>query len=397
VAENFSRTLRSLRADRLRPWLMAISVLIMILVIWGTWFLLAQVNVYELSLDARIEVISAVHTIGAPVSGRITAVNLKVDQQVAEGDVLVTLETSQESSRVDEEMANLNSLRQRRQALQIARQAEIEVGTSSWQRSIEVVERARAELHEEELELRLATATLERNQQLIEQGVISQAGFEETQSIVDQEQAEVEIARRQLAGLEWEKQQSEKEHLARLAENERQLAAVDGEIGMAEAAVTRLSLVLEERAIRAPVAGRIGELEGLKPGSVVEGGDPIAAIVPEGELMVVARFPAGSALGRIRAGQEARLRLDAFPWIRFGEVKAVVARVGSEAVDGLVRVEAGLAPEPEIGSIPLQHGLVGSLAVKVEQVAPVELLLRVVGKRLDRVRQAPVQEEPEER
>jgi membrane fusion protein (multidrug efflux system) len=369
----------------------------MILVIWGTWFLLAQVNVYELSLDARIEVISAVHTIGAPVSGRITAVNLKVDQQVAEGDVLVTLETSQESSRVDEEMANLNSLRQRRQALQIARQAEIEVGTSSWQRSIEVVERARAELHEEELELRLATATLERNQQLIEQGVISQAGFEETQSIVDQEQAEVEIARRQLAGLEWEKQQSEKEHLARLAENERQLAAVDGEIGMAEAAVTRLSLVLEERAIRAPVAGRIGELEGLKPGSVVEGGDPIAAIVPEGELMVVARFPAGSALGRIRAGQEARLRLDAFPWIRFGEVKAVVARVGSEAVDGLVRVEAGLAPEPEIGSIPLQHGLVGSLAVKVEQVAPVELLLRVVGKRLDRVRQAPVQEEPEER
>jgi membrane fusion protein (multidrug efflux system) len=389
--------LRSLRADRLRPWLIAISILILVLVVWGVWFLLAQVNVYELSLDARVEAVSAVHTIGAPVSGRITAVNLKVDQEVAEGDILVTLETSQESSRVDEEMANLHGLRQRRQALHVARQAEIEAGTSSRQRSIEAVERARAELDEEEIELRLAQATLERNQRLIEQGVISQAGFEETQSVLEQEEAEVEIARRQLAGLEWQKQQSDKEHLARLAENERQLAVVVGDIGMAEAAVTRLSLVVEERAIRAPVAGRIGELEALKPGSVVEAGDPIAAIVPKGELMVVARFPAGSALGRIRAGQEARLRLDAFPWIRFGEVKAVVARVGSEAVDGLVRVEAGLAQEPLIGSIPLQHGLVGSLAVKVEQAAPAELLLRVVGKRMDRVRQAPVQEEPEAR
>jgi membrane fusion protein (multidrug efflux system) len=381
----------------LRPWLIAISVLILVMVIWGAWFLLAQVNVYELSLDARIEVISAVHTIDAPTAGRITSVNLKVDQEVAEGDILVTLETNQESSRVDEEMANLHGLRQRRQALQGARQAEIEAGTSSRQRSFEAVERARAELHEEQLELSLAQATLERNQRLSEQGVISLAVFEETQSVVEQEKAEVEIARRQLAGLEWQRQQSDNEHQARLAENERQLAAVDGEIGMAEAAVARLGMVLEERAIRAPVAGRIGELEGLKPGSVVEAGDTIAAIVPEGELMVVARFPAGSALGRIRAGQEARLRLDAFPWIRFGEVKAVVARVGSEAVDGLVRVEAGLAPEPEIGSIPLQHGLVGSLAVEVERVAPVELMLRVVGKRLDRMRQAPVQEEPEAR
>ena len=119
----------------------------------------------------------------------------------------------------------------------------------------------------------------------------------------------------------------------------------------------------------------------LQAGSFLEAGDRIGAVLASGRLMVVASFPATGALGRVRPGQPARLRLAAFPWMQFGTVPAVVSNVATEVRDGGVRVELEVLPEAP-SSIMLQHGLPGTVEVEVERVTPATLALRSLGRRL---------------
>src|SRR4029453_16049414 len=116
------------------------------------------------------------------------------------------------------------------------------------------------------------------------------------------------------------------------------------------------------------MTGRLGEVAELRIGSVVREGDRIAAVVTRGELQVVADFLPPSALGRIRPGQPARLRLKGFPWTQCGSLAAAVRRVASEVRNGRVRVELSVGPDLA-SPIPLQHGLPGTVEVQVERVA----------------------------
>ena len=96
-------------------------------------------------------------------------------------------------------------------------------------------------------------------------------------------------------------------------------------------------------------------------------------------MRLVAEFASTAAVGRVRAGQLARARLDGFPWAQFGMVPARVTSVGSEAREGRVRVELALA-SPRNPRITLEHGLPGLVEVEVERVSPAVLLLRAAGR-----------------
>ncbi|MEM7310250.1 MAG: HlyD family secretion protein [Planctomycetota bacterium] len=152
--------------------------------------------------------------------------------------------------------------------------------------------------------------------------------------------------------------------------------------------MARLEAEIARRSLRAPAAGEVAELTPLTRGSWVGAGATLATVVAPGALAVEADFPAAAAVGRIRPGQRGRLRLDGFPWARFGSVPVEVARVGAEARDGLVRVELHL--DAGETAVPLGHGLVGTVEVEVERVSPFELLLRSAGRRAP----AAVQAEP---
>jgi hypothetical protein len=97
-----------------------------------------------------------------------------------------------------------------------------------------------------------------------------------------------------------------------------------------------------------------------------------------GKLQVVANFDPPAALGRIRPGQHARLRLAGFPWAQYGSVSATITNVASEIRDGSIRVEMALDPNSS-SRIPLQHGLPGSVEVQIETVSPANFVLRTVG------------------
>jgi len=148
-----------------------------------------------------------------------------------------------------------------------------------------------------------------------------------------------------------------------------------------QASIKRLEDEVDRRLIRAPINGRLGEVANVRVGSVVREGEKLAAVVPTGELRIVASFQPADALGRIQPGQPARLRLDGFPWTEYGSISATVTRVGSEVRDGRIRVELAVNPH-SASRIPMQHGLPGTVQVQVERISPASLVLRVVGRGL---------------
>src|SRR5262249_44778232 len=142
------------------------------------------------------------------------------------------------------------------------------------------------------------------------------------------------------------------------------------------AAIRRLEHDLELRTVRAPVAGRVGEVVAFPVGSVVRAAEKMGAVVPLGEPRAVGWFPAAS-VGGLHPGQPARLRLTGFPWTQYGTLPATVTDVGNEASDGQIRVELRLAATAS--SLPREHGLPCSAEVEVERVSPAVLVLRAAG------------------
>ncbi len=170
------------------------------------------------------------------------------------------------------------------------------------------------------------------------------------------------------------------ERQVRLARLQRDVVELEGESAVEAAAILRLEHNITLLTVRAPVAGLVGEVGAFPVGTVVRAAEKLGSIVPAGTSRAVALFPA-AAVGRLRPGQPARLRLQAYPWTQYGTLTATVSNVGSEPSEGRVRVELALDPQQST-SIPLQHGLPGTAEVEVERVAPVVLALRAAGQLL---------------
>ncbi|HZU51206.1 MAG TPA: HlyD family efflux transporter periplasmic adaptor subunit, partial [Sphingomicrobium sp.] len=156
-----------------------------------------------------------------------------------------------------------------------------------------------------------------------------------------------------------------------------QVEALEADRLTTQKTIQRVQFEITRRRIVAPVSGKFGEVAILRSGAYVAEGEKLGTIIPSGELRVIADFPPPSALGRIHPGQPAHLRLQGFPWTQFGSVPTHVTSVAGEVRDGYVRVE--LAVDRSVNSIPLQHGLPGTVEVQVENVTPAALLLRAAG------------------
>ena len=141
--------------------------------------------------------------------------------------------------------------------------------------------------------------------------------------------------------------------------------------------IAQLDWEIARRVLRAPVGGVVADISALPPGSGVAVNQVVATVVPQAKMQWVAHFSPREAVGRIRPGQRARIRLDAFPWTAYGAVPAVVVRAGSAPREQRVRVELDLLPEGT--NVPLVHGMTGVADIEVEEMSPLRLLLRLSG------------------
>ena len=377
---SFPRTVARLDLEGRGPRIIAILITCLLLTLWIAWFFASRVVVYAVSENARLEVDSAPYPVATPVAGRVVSTTLQMGRLVTAGDVLIELDVRAQSLGVTEEQARISGI-----APQIARlEAEIAEQANSRRAAsaAAVVARKEAEARSEEAVAAAdyAADTEQRTRTLVEQGLVGRADLIRAQSEATQKRAAAEALRLTAERIAAEQRHNDTEHRIKVERLQREIAALRAQARTGSATVKRLEHEGELRQIVAPVSGTLAEVAMLAPGRVLEAGNIVATIVPTGGLRIVASFSPVEAFGRVQTGQPAQLRLHGFPPTQYGHVRAMVSNVASELREGGVRIELALAQSAV--TVPLQHGLPGSVEVEVERISPAALVLRAIGRRL---------------
>jgi membrane fusion protein (multidrug efflux system) len=369
--------LRALDADGMSPALLGVLLIAVLGGVWSTWLVLARVPVYQISQAARLEV-ERVHPIASPVTGRLVSTALVLGRDVKVGDVLLEIEAEREKLETAEERARLSTVSGEITALEREVHAEEDALDQSLRAASAELEEAKQRLSAAEAAATQADEHVRRSQLLASQGLVSAADAEKARAEGQARRAEVAAARAGIDKLRAEQRVAERGRRGRLASLLRERVSLDGLRTATASTVARREREAERRRVRAPVSGRLGDVNPVQIGALVREGELIAAIVPGGTVRAVADF-AAPALGRLRQGQRARLRLDGFSWTQYGHVDATVTRVASETREQRVRVELAVH-RSAASQIPLRHGMPGVAEIEVERVAPLALLVRSLGR-----------------
>ncbi len=377
MASPFLRTMRSIELERdARTWI-RLAVILAVLGAWAAWMHAARVSVYATTAKARLEVSRMAHRVAAAEAGRVAVVRVELGRHVEQGEVLVELDAAVEEKRLGEERTKVAVLAPKLEAMR--RQIAVEEEVRAWQGKLSdaSIARARIDLRQRDLSAAHGEELRAISERLHHEQLASTAEHLQAKTRAADEVLEAEGARADLHRLSVARRHDERQAAAHLAELERALGDLAAEQRAAEAAVDTALAQIERRKLRAPIAGKLGNIAALQVGDVLKPGDLVATVVPGEDVHAVALFAPSDAVGRVVPGQKARMRLDGFAWTQFGMLEGEVSHVASEPYDGAIRVELLVRPG-SAASIPVQHGMPGTTEVEVERVSPWTLLLRAV-------------------
>jgi multidrug resistance efflux pump len=375
MPDDFPRTQRSL--GRTQPALIWLTPAIGLALAWCAWLTCSRVDVYASTTHARVEVERLPVHIAAEDSGRVVAMHAQLGARIDRGHVLTELDATLESAALERSRRELERLEIQATAYRKQIEAEERRRKARWELSDLDHKRARIELertqltkqHQDEL-ARVADQLHARQAGSRLQALAAQA----ERSIKVRELAQAVLA---LERARADQQYSDAAEQASIAQLERERTEIESERRVEAAVFETARENLARRTIRAPSSGKLGQVTALQVGDVLHAGELLATLVPNARVRVVADF-AAEAVGRVRIGQPARVRVDNFSFLEFGMLDAQVTQVANEAPDLKLRVELAIDPRSK-HRIPLQHGLSGSVDVRVDRASPWSLWLRGLG------------------
>jgi HlyD family secretion protein len=181
---------------------------------------------------------------------------------------------------------------------------------------------------------------------------------------------------------------SQQDLLNKVAENEKKVAEIDSQLNKAivenkkkiaevDSQISQAQTALRYRELRAPTDGIVFDLK-VSPGYVAtpNATEPVMKVVPEESLLVKAYIP-NKDIGFVKEGMPADIRIDAFPFSEFGDVKGTVASIGSDAlpptqIRPYYSFPVTIKPDRQSltvrgRDVPLQSGMAVSTNIKVRQ------------------------------
>lgn len=197
-------------------------------------------------------------------------------------------------------------------------------------------ETARAAITKLELTLPLARQREEDIRSLAEQGYAAgHAGQDRTRERIEMER-DLVLQHARLGEADAALRESQATRAAFMAETLRTLhdRKSQAELRGAQAEQERTKAAQRERLsmLTAPVSGTVQQLAVHTPGGVVTEAQTLMVIVP-GEPDVTAEVALENRdMGFVRPGQHAAIKLETFPFTRYGTVNATVQRVSADAV-----------------------------------------------------------------
>ena len=241
------------------------------------------------------------------VSGEITQLDVKNNQQVQAGQVLMKLDDRDTKARYAQATA-LTELKQA--ALGVQRQ------NIAGQQAM--IAEANAGLDAANAEMSRLKKDYDRYQQLLREGVTTRQRLETVQSQylsavaqVKRAQAGVSAAQAQLGGIEASREQ------------------LVADVNSAKANVNIIGVDADSAQVVAPVSGTVGNL-GVRLGSRVNSQTHLLAIVPLDKTFVQANFKE-TQITKMRVGQAVTIKLDAYPDYEFtGHIDSFSPASGAE-------------------------------------------------------------------
>ena len=142
------------------------------------------------------------------------------------------------------------------------------------------------------------------------------------------------------AGLEVIARNSDKAVEDFISENAQKLEDAERRAEDVEQRLAKAQAELDHLTLRAPIAGRVQSSIITNAGQVVTSGQEIMRIVPEHSGLEIQAYVRNRDIGFVRIGQEAVVKIESFPFTRYGSIKAHVTRIAKDAI-----------PEPDANAI----------------------------------------------
>jgi len=350
---------------------MALMTLIVITLLWSVFGRL-DINA---NATGRLMVTSRSKVIQPLLPGEIAAINVQDGQRVERGDVLIMLSVMGIDSEIEGlqqqlvyrqlEQARLLALLEKKTALHNpldifvapaqASESQILLAqndlVSDWQEITanldkfesdilvnQVTQRAR-EIEVKSLEkllvninTRLAASRLlvEKDQFPRIEYLIQQKEVLDTQFELTEKQNEASVLKAQLQSLIKQRQgylsQSRRAYYDTLSNVQAELAVIYQQLVQAKDKRRQHDLL-------APVSGVVQQLAIHTLGGVVQPAQALMVIVPEGALLEAEVLVLNKDVGFVYSGQDVEVKVDAFPYTRYGTLKGKVVNVSKDAVE----------------------------------------------------------------
>jgi hemolysin D len=141
--------------------------------------------------------------------------------------------------------------------------------------------------------------------------------------------------------------------------------------------------------LTSPIDGVVAQLSIHTLGAVVKPGDALLLIVPRGEELIVEAMVLNKDIGFVREGQPAEVKLEAFPFTRYGVINGTVESISRDSVENedlglvfpcLVRLAQTHIKVGE-NSLLLEPGFAATAEIKTGHRRIIEFLLSPLSRR----------------
>lgn len=324
------------------------------------WASFAQID-ETVQGTGKLEPKAALKEVKAPLGGVVSEILVEDGEMVKKGQTLLVLDTnaariklkalelvynkvkadlalSKVQMGLNPDLASLNdNQREKLKALEAEYKSRIQASEQGVTQAERAIDAAKAQLSASQDSLALRQSMLRDIEPLVREGAMARTQYlKEKQEVIrlegDVKNQKANLKRLSAGLLEAQQKLINNKALTRIdfstkvEEGQKQIAELENQIN-------ETKMTLKYQRIKAPVNGVVFDLKPSVPGYVVSGNMPeaIVKIVPTDNL--VARIAITNRdIGFIKIGQKAQVRVDAFPYNEFGDVKGSIGKIGSDVL-----------------------------------------------------------------
>ena len=322
------------------------------------WAMLSKVDETG-SARGRLEPQGKVLKLDAPVSGTVTAINIKEGQTITKGQTLLKLDSELARAELQQTQAKLEGLHNRINQLELLKNQSIASSrTQQLQNQAQDSEQL-AQLNQiqqrlnsskrvhilEKGRLKVAENDVKRHKYLWKQGAISKTKLEEVEGAMlerkrlsEQAQSDIEQATTEIAKQKSTNQRNQRTGELSILETQKQLKElqsqhvdVQSEIAQTKKQIYSLLLQMQQRTLLAPTDGTIFQLSVDHAGAVLQPGQTVAQVAPKGVPIIFRAEIPSTESGFLRIGMPVKLKFDAYPFQEYGVLEGNLSWISPDS------------------------------------------------------------------